>query len=121
MVRVQNFESYDDYYITIQEKKCEKVGYNIKVNEDIKSLDDILMIRDYLKTKYNYNDTTLYTISTKPQSESVKYNAFLVMTDNNSKVIIIREGTFKAPLIPAPSVLTNLDEKKDQDGDSGNK
>ena len=111
MVRVQNFESYDDYYITIQEKKCEKVGYNIKVNDDIKSLDDILMIRDYLKTKYNYNDTTLYTISTKPHLESVKYNAFLVMTDNNSKVIIIREG--KTESIQVPSVLTNLDEKKD--------
>ena len=102
MVKVCDFESYEDYYITVKEKKCQKAGYNMKVNEEIKSLNDIIMIRDYLKTKYNQNDTSLYTLSNKPYSGEVKYKAFLVMSDDNSKVIIVREG-------------------KVQDGDSGDK
>ena len=110
MVKVCNFESYDDYYISVKVKKCEKVGYNIKLSEDIKSLSDILMIRDYLKNKYKQNDTSLYIIANKAYSDDIKYNAFLVMSDDNSKVIIIREGIVSS---------SDLDKKKNQDGDSG--
>jgi hypothetical protein len=110
MVKVCDFESYEDYYITIKDKKCEKVGYNMKVNEEIKSLNEIIMIRDYLKTKYKQNDTSLYTLSNKPYSDEVKYKPFLVMSDDNSKVIIVREGKVSS---------SDLNEKKDQDGDSG--
>jgi hypothetical protein len=92
MSKIRSFDEYQDYYITVQEKKCEKKGFNIKLGNPINSPDDILMIRDYLKNKYTSNDTHLFNLSNSPYSPDIEYKSYLVMDDSKSKIIILKVG-----------------------------
>lgn len=92
MNNIRSFDDYRDYYITVQIKKCEKKGFNIKLGNPITLPDDILMIRDYLKDKYTPNDTHLFTLSNSPHSPDIEYKSYLVMDELKSKVIIVKEG-----------------------------